>query len=485
MSSPGRLARRLSFCGNMAASRKTRTNWSKLIDESSQPCWVVDSDWRIVVANPALAAWWGDGGGELVGQQLHYNSADHVSELAPDPQVFAGRTVETTIIHPRDARVSLTIRWLPLHDADGLVHAAVAWEVSHTDTDLGSPARITPATDWHALLAEHRARSRGQAALNRFVGESLSMQLVRTRALLAAQQACHAWITGSAGSGRRTLARTINALHPAADAPCVEWDAALLTPELLDRQVSEFVALNQARASKDAAAPKADVLLFNAEHLTAAHFRSLQQLAGKAPVRLVVTSKFPAAGLPLLEQWPANTAAEWSALSIDVPPLASRLSDLPLVVQHLVEELNQAGTKQLRGCSLATLELLAAHRWPGELAELARVIGAAHQAAGGLEIQPADLPAWLRQAESALRSPRVEPVAIDLDQQLAGIERELLARALRLAEGNKTQAAKLVGWSRQRLLRRGEELGLIQPAPLKPATDEPEFIPDLPFEPEE
>ncbi len=386
----------------------------------------------------------------------------------PDPQVFAGRTVETTITHPRDARVSLTVRWLPLHDADGLVHAAIAWEVSHADTDQGSPARITSATDWHALLAEHRARARGQATLDRFVGESLAMLLLRSRAELAARQSCHTWIAGPAGSGRRTLARTVHALNPSADAPCVEWDAALLTPDLLDRHASEFVALNQTRVLKDAATPVADVLLFNAEHLTAAHFRPLQQLTGKTPVRFLVTSNVPAPQLPLLQQWPTNLAAEWSVLTIEVPPLTSRPTDLPLVVQHLVEELNQAGTKQLRGCSLAALELLAAHRWPGEMAELARVIAAAHQVAGGIEIQPADLPAWLRQAESALRSSRGAPIAIDLDQQLAAIERELLARALRLADGNKTQAAKLVGWSRQRLLRRGEELGLIQPARSNP-----------------
>lgn len=469
----------------MAAARKPRATWSKLIDESNQPCWVVDAEWRIVVVNPALQAWWGDGGDELVGQQLHYGAADHNAALAPDPSVFAGRAVETTIVHPRDPRASLPIRWFPLHDADGLVCAALAWELSHADTDRGSPARITPATDWHALLAEHRARSRKQATLRRFVGESLAMQLLRSRAELAARQSCHAWIVGPAGSGRRTLARTIHALNPAADAPCVEWDAALLTPELLDRHVSEFVALNQARMQKDATVPAADVLLLNAEHLTAAHFHELRHLAGRTPVRFLVTSNVPAAQLSLLDQWPATFVAEWSALAIEVPPLAARRAELPLVVQQLVEENNQLGKKQLRGCSLAAIELLAAYRWPGEMAEMARVIRAAHLTAGSIEIQPADLPSWLRQAESLLRSPRAEPVAIDLDQQLAVIERELLARALRLADGNKTQAAKLVGWTRQRLLRRAEELGLISSSPSKSAATEPEYIADLPFEPEE
>ena len=47
-------------------------------------------------------------------------------------------------------------RFFALSDA---VQAALAWEVSHADTYQGSPARLSPATDWHALLAEHRARA--------------------------------------------------------------------------------------------------------------------------------------------------------------------------------------------------------------------------------------------------------------------------------------------------------------------------------------
>jgi two-component system response regulator AtoC len=475
----------------MAAARQTRATWNKLIDDSDQPIWVVDAEWRIVLANPALQAWWGDGGEQLVGLKICYGLPAATAEakylasaLAPDPMVFAGRAVQTTIVHPRDPRASLPIRWFPLHDADGLVQSALAWEVSHADTYQGSPARITTDTDWHALLAQHRARSRDRATLNRFVGESLAMQSLRARTALAARQASHAWIIGPAGSGRRTLARAIHALHPAMDVPCVEWDAALLTPELLDRQVSEFVATNQARTLKVPSTPVADVLLLNVEHLTAAHFRELRHLPGRTPVRLILTSNVAPEKLPYLDQWPATFVAQWSVLTIDVPALGSRLADLPLVVQQILEECNLAGNKQRRGCSLAALELLASYRWPGDVAELSKVLRAAHIAAVGVEIQPADLPTWLRQAESALSSPRPAPQGIDLDQQLADIERELLGRALRLAEGNKTQAAKLVGWTRQRLLRRAEELGIISSAATKNAAQEPEYIVDLPFEPE-
>lgn len=491
----------------MAAARQTRASWNKLLDDSDQPIWVVDAEWRIVLTNPALRTWWGEENGQLAGQKIQFGTpidqstrGELASALAPDPAVFTGRAVQTTIVHPLDATQRLAVQWIPFPDADGEVQSAWAWGTradspAEGSLDLDSSARITATTDWHALLAEHRARGRGPANLRRFVGESLAMQTLRVRAELAARQTApvwtaSVWIHGPAGSGRRTLARMIHVLGSDADVPLAEWDAAQLTPELLQRHMHDFAAHLKASQLKDASAARAAVLLANVQCLAAASLRELQELQEKAQVRLLLTSDGAPEKLVQQANWPTEFVAQWSVFPIEVPPLASRLADLPLVAQQIIEECNLAEKKQHRGCSLAALELLAAYRWPGDVAELADVIRTAHQAAGSVEIQPADLPPWLRQAESALRSPRAEPTAIDLDQQLADIERELLGRALRLADGNKTKAAKLVGWTRQRLLRRGEELGLIAGAAAKGTAvehtaPEPEYIPDLPFEPEE
>ncbi len=474
----------------MAAARQTRASWNKLIDDSNQPCWVVDAEWRIVLANRALQAWWGEGGEQLAGQEIRFSSA-----LAPDPAVFTGRAEQTIIEHPLDATQQLAVSWIPFVVADGKVQAAWAWGTRAETTEPGSPvqtspSRISATTNWQALLAEHRARARGQAKLRRFVGESLAMQSLRVRAELAARQAGPVWIFGPAGSGRRTLARMIHALSPDAELALAEWDAALLTPELLQRHIQDFSANLKASQTKSSAAPRAAVLLTNVDQLAEASLRDLQVLQERAQVRLLLTSNRQPEKLLQNNQWPTELVARWSALTIEVPALGSRLADLPLVAQQIIEDCNVAEKKQRRGCSLAALELLAAYRWPGDVAELAKVLRTAHQAAAGVEIQPTDLPSWLRQAESALSSPRPALRAIDLDQQLAEIERELLGRALRLAEGNKTQAAKLVGWTRQRFLRRAEELGLIAGAVAKNTTaentaQEPEYIADLPFEPEE
>ena len=327
-------------------------------------------------------------------------------------------------------------------------------------------------------------REQGQAKLSRFVGEGLAMESLRLLAGRASWLECAVWIHGPAGCGRRSLAHAINALDHNAQA-FAELDAAQLTPELFQRQLQELSTTIAALPAKPPTAHRANLLVTNVEQLAESALDDLQAFVEQQPVRVLLTSAGPPASFQSKPGWATIWLALWSVHTIKVPPLAARPSDLPLLVQHLIEELNLVGKKQLRGCSLAALELLAAYRWPGDVAELAKVLRAAHHAAASIEIQPADLPSWLRQAESALSSPRPAPQAIDLDQQLAEIERELLGRALRLAAGNKTQAAKLVGWTRQRLLRRAEELGLIAGAATKNAAQEPEYIADLPFEPEE
>ena len=143
-----------------------------------------------------------------------------------------------------------------------------------------------------------------------------------------------------------------------------------------------------------------------------------------------------------------------------MPALAERREDVPLLAQALLEEINAEGKKQLRGFTPETLDSLAAYPWPGNIDELAAMVREAHERAEGLLIGPGDLPKRIHLAAVAARHPRRELEPIDLEKHLSGIELELIERTLRLAKGNKTKAAKLLGLTRPRLYRRMVQLGL-------------------------
>jgi len=124
------------------------------------------------------------------------------------------------------------------------------------------------------------------------------------------------------------------------------------------------------------------------------------------------------------------------------------------------------------------MELLAQLPWNGNLDELAEAIRAACQRATGTRVMLADLPDWVHLAiDSSARQPRDEP-PIQLDEFLANIEKELLSRALARTRGNKSKAAELLGLTRQRLLRRLAQLGLLKPS----EAEEPVVFEPLPDE---
>jgi len=105
------------------------------------------------------------------------------------------------------------------------------------------------------------------------------------------------------------------------------------------------------------------------------------------------------------------------------------------------------------------LETLSAYAWPGNLAELHRVLAAARLHAQGPEIRVEDLPRALRSAADETLA--VTPAAkLPLDQILEQAERRLIEQALRRARGNKTRAAEMLGIWRQRLIRRMETFGI-------------------------
>jgi DNA-binding NtrC family response regulator len=114
------------------------------------------------------------------------------------------------------------------------------------------------------------------------------------------------------------------------------------------------------------------------------------------------------------------------------------------------------------------------------VAELAKLAVDAHALAAGPAITSRELPERIGLALAAAARPRLPDETIVLEEFLGRIEHELIMRAMKLAKGNKTKAARLLGMTRPRLYRRLVQLGLEQPTPserssLTKSPDEPEL----------
>jgi transcriptional regulator with PAS, ATPase and Fis domain len=166
-----------------------------------------------------------------------------------------------------------------------------------------------------------------------------------------------------------------------------------------------------------------------------------------------------AAANPMLEQAVATGGFRedlfyrLNVFSITLPPLRDRPDDIPLIArQCLAESVTEHG--RVKVLAQASIEALLTHRWPGNVRELKNVIERAAILSGEERvIRPDHLLIQKRTAANAsdsigeIRIPRT-------GKTLAAVEREAIQIALRLTNGNRSAAARMLGISRPRLARK-------------------------------
>ncbi|MBM3238827.1 sigma-54-dependent Fis family transcriptional regulator [Candidatus Poribacteria bacterium] len=128
-------------------------------------------------------------------------------------------------------------------------------------------------------------------------------------------------------------------------------------------------------------------------------------------------------------------------ITINVPPLRERKSDIPILAEHFLEKYSAAHKLQVRAISRNAMELIMQYDWPGNVRELNNYIGRAVFLAESDVILPKHLPDELRR-----ESPKVS-TGITVGMTLKEIEKELILKTLEAFDGNRSKAAETVGIS--------------------------------------
>ena len=135
-------------------------------------------------------------------------------------------------------------------------------------------------------------------------------------------------------------------------------------------------------------------------------------------------------------------------IDLDLPPLADRREDIPLLVRHFMKRLVVITGKRIGEISAEALSILSRYRFPGNVRELYNIVQRAFVLCTGDCIRPEHLP------------PKVCGTASGSLDALASAEREAIVRALQQNDNNRTRAAKDLGIHRSTLLRKMRRYGL-------------------------
>jgi DNA-binding NtrC family response regulator len=453
----------------MARGRPGALELARLLDAVGQPLYVLDEEHTIVLCNQACLDWLGCPADAIQGKRCVYGSSGEegvgpvAAGLCPPPAAMAGQEVQGVAgASLADGRLSRRrARFIPLRggsDAPAALLVLVEPDEIAEPEAVQAPACPSEAAQLHEQLRKFRHERAAQYRLDRFLGDCPAIRRARSQMEVAAASRASVLVVGPPGSGRQHAAHAIHYGRGEESGPLVPLACTVLAADL----IASTLAAIASRSFPREVSGRGTLLLNDVDQLAPeSQAEAARVLGGKGfPLRIIATARQSLMELAVKGGFRDDLAAVLSTLVIQLPPLAERRGDVPLLAQWLVEEANARSGKQIAGLSSEALDCLDAYPWPGNLDELTRVIQQAHQRAEGVEIVLGDLPEQIHLAHSAAAHPRRAEETIVLEEFMARIERELLVRALRRAKGNKTKAAKLLGMTRPRFYRRLVQLGL-------------------------
>jgi DNA-binding NtrC family response regulator len=279
---------------------------------------------------------------------------------------------------------------------------------------------------------------------------------------------------GESGVGKDLIARAIHEKSRRASGPFIKINSTaipenLLESELFGYEKGAFTGATASKPGKFEMADKGTLFLdeigdippvTQVKLLRVLQEREFERLGAtktvKVDVRLIA-----ATNRDLREALEQGTFREdlyyrLNVVPIDIAPLRQRKEDIPDLVNLFISRCAGDSGKTVDSITPEAMQILVNYHWPGNVRELQNIIERACALAKGTTLETADIHLDLRPAKPANGSAGFLPDGMTLEHW----EDEMIKEALRRADGNKSQAARLLGLSRNALRYRLSKIGI-------------------------
>jgi DNA-binding NtrC family response regulator len=347
-------------------------------------------------------------------------------------------------------------------------------------------ALVNKALEFQAVVAEnHELRSRLERSSEpgALLGESDAMRAVLRLIDEVAQSDATILIEGESGTGKELVARAIHLKSKRHERPFVSVNCAALAESLLETELFGHAkgAFTGAVANKPGRFQLADggtLFLDEIGDLSPKGQGDLLRVLEDGAFRMVggtelvrVNVRVVAATNKHLQQ--AMEAGKFredlyyrlQIVPITVPPLRERAEDIPILIEHFLEQFAAKHKRRRKRFSPAAMEICQRFPWPGNVRQLRNAVERLIITLRGTAIQAADLPDFLRGHDQSSTT-----FTVRAGTPLAEVEKLLIRQTLAHVTSNREEAAKILGISRRTLQYKLKQYGLLK-------AEEPEASP--------
>jgi len=327
------------------------------------------------------------------------------------------------------------------------------------------------ALEKQALVAENRKLRAELATLKNersIVGQSPALREALEMVRQVADTDATVLLTGESGTGKELFARMLVELSDRSDEPfvtvnCATLPESILESELFGYEEGAFTGADGAKQGRFEAADGGTVLLDEIGELSPSVqvklLRVLQEgtferlgsnETTSVDVRVVAATHVDLEEAMEQGEFREDLYYRLNVVNIHIPPLRHRLEDVPLLAEHFLDEYREKNDRNIEGMSREALEALRDYNWPGNVRELENVIERAVVLDRDGRLDVDDLPEHIVEHDGDNNRFISVPVGTPLDE----IERRVLHETLKMTDGNKKLAAKLLGIATRTVYRK-------------------------------
>ncbi|WP_338752132.1 sigma-54 interaction domain-containing protein [Bacillus sp. FJAT-52991] len=436
---------------------------------------VVDCKGIIIYINAAYCEYLGTTVSEAIGKDVRdviENTRMHLIVQTSQPEIAS--------IHRIKGNEMIANRY-PLYINGELVGAVGTVMFRNSEDWMAYSEKVQPFLEelkYYKKKFEKELKSK--YSFDDLIGENNAFKEAKKLAQRVAGSQSSVLLMGPSGTGKELFAHAIHGASQRAAFPFVRVNSAAIPEQLLESELFGYEegaftgAKKGGKKGKFELAHRGTIFLdevgdmplpMQSKLLRVLQEKEIERVGGQRAipidVRVIAATHRNLEEMVHKGEFRQDLYYRLNVMKIDIPSLKKRKEDLPAIAHMLLKKLAKTFSREQLAISSEVINRLLLHSWPGNVRELENVLERAVNVLDGTKIYLHHLPLYLQEEPLVTQAAQQEerPI-VPLKQTLALAERSALEQALKKAENNKVEAAKLLGIGKTSLYDKCKLYGL-------------------------